>query len=178
MEVLQQTKLPVSVFAGEGGDDGGEGGGDGEEGEGGGDQDTSDTEMGVRPRRGMKRKPDCGECVFCLDKTKYRGPNKKKKACSRRKACSSQTSQHTDCQQPKIEKRRRLFSRLSCVFDQQEELNREDSSVFDQQEEFNREDSCVFDQQEEFNREDCCPVFLSDPNPYIKDVECRFRLRH
>lgn len=34
---------------------------------------------------GPCRAPDCGECVFCLDKPKFGGPNKKKGACLERK---------------------------------------------------------------------------------------------
>ena len=34
---------------------------------------------------GPCRAPDCGECVFCLDKRKFGGPNKKRHACAERK---------------------------------------------------------------------------------------------
>jgi len=34
---------------------------------------------------GPCKAPDCGECVFCLDKPKFGGPNKKKNACQERK---------------------------------------------------------------------------------------------
>ena len=34
---------------------------------------------------GPCKAPDCGECIYCLDKPKFGGPNKKKNACLERK---------------------------------------------------------------------------------------------
>ncbi|XP_076865573.1 histone-lysine N-methyltransferase 2B-like isoform X2 [Brachyhypopomus gauderio] len=48
--------------------------------------------LGIRQQRcflckGCCREEDCGECVFCLDKPKYGGPNKKRQSCIYKK-CS------------------------------------------------------------------------------------------
>ena len=37
---------------------------------------------------------DCGECVYCLDKPRFGGPNKKKCACTKRRCVSLITTIH------------------------------------------------------------------------------------
>ncbi|GAA6065457.1 histone-lysine N-methyltransferase 2B isoform X5, partial [Tachysurus ichikawai] len=87
--------------------------------------------FGLRQRRcssckGCCREEDCGTCVFCLDKPKYGGPNKKRQSCIYRKCLKIEENK---MRRMKVQLKRRGMYAQAAAYSGEEEGGEADCAV-------------------------------------------------
>ncbi|XP_026999674.2 histone-lysine N-methyltransferase 2B isoform X1 [Tachysurus fulvidraco] len=87
--------------------------------------------FGLRQRRcssckGCCREEDCGTCVFCLDKPKYGGPNKKRQSCIYRKCLKIEENK---MRRMKVQMKRRGMHAQAAAYSGEEEGGEADCTV-------------------------------------------------